>query len=193
MKRPFVCTKATCAKSYTTRFSLRRHMTSHLQVKQHICVICFKSFTLSQYLKEHTYIHTGQKPFQCDFPGCSRAFRQAGKLSLHKKIHSNIVFSIQKCKRTKPTDTCQPFSCMTASSVGDLSCTEDSQDVKSYYKSYSQITYPRVEAETSGELPASLTKESGEDDVHPRSLGLTSPACLLMKNIKKSKKKVLRV
>lgn len=59
MKRPYPCPKADCHKSYTTRFSLRRHMTSHMSVKQHTCVICFKSFTLSQYLKEHMFIHTG--------------------------------------------------------------------------------------------------------------------------------------
>jgi len=73
--------------------------------------------------------------------------------------------------------------------MGDVSCTEDSHDVKSYYKSYQLMTTSRAESD---ELPASLTKESGDEDV-PRSLGLTSPACLLMKNIKKSKKKVLRV
>ena len=59
MKRPFVCKKTGCNKSYTTRFSLRRHVTSHSSIKQHVCVLCFKSFTLAQYLKEHTYIHTG--------------------------------------------------------------------------------------------------------------------------------------
>ena len=99
MKRPFLCKKAGCNKSYTTRFSLRRHLTSHQEVKQHVCVLCFKSFTLAQYLKEHTYIHTGQKPFQCDFPGCDKAFRQAGKLSLHRKFHQNIIFSVQHTRK----------------------------------------------------------------------------------------------
>ena len=87
MKRAFVCKKADCKKQYTTRFSLRRHMTSHTSLKQHVCVLCFKSFSLAQYLKEHTYIHTGQKPFLCNFPGCDKSFRQAGKLSMHKKFH----------------------------------------------------------------------------------------------------------
>jgi uncharacterized Zn-finger protein len=62
-------------------------------------MICFKSFALAQYLKEHTYIHTGQKPFTCEHPGCGRQFRQAGKLSMHRKIHQNIIFTISKVKR----------------------------------------------------------------------------------------------
>ena len=101
MKRPYQCKVANCDKSYTTRFSLRRHIASHSAIKQHVCVLCFKTFTLAQYLKEHTYIHTQQKPFKCDFNGCQRAFRQAGKLSMHKKIHQNIIFSIHRVKRNR--------------------------------------------------------------------------------------------
>lgn len=67
-----------------------------------MCVLCFKTFTLAQYLKEHTYIHTQQKPFKCDYEGCNRAFRQAGKLSMHKKIHLNIIFAITRVKRNRP-------------------------------------------------------------------------------------------
>ena len=108
MKRPYECKVAGCDKSYTTRFSLRRHIASHSAIKQHVCVLCFKTFTLAQYLKEHTYIHTQQKPFKCDFEGCNRAFRQAGKLSMHKKVHQNIIFSIQKVKRNRldPNPVC---------------------------------------------------------------------------------------
>jgi uncharacterized Zn-finger protein len=73
-KRPYVCSKPGCKKEYTTRFSLRRHHASHLS-KRHICALCFKSFALAQYLKEHTYIHTGQKPFACEYAGCGRQFR----------------------------------------------------------------------------------------------------------------------
>lgn len=101
MKRPFFCKKPGCNKSYTTRFSLRRHYTSHSSVKPHVCVLCFKSFALAQYLKEHTYIHTGQRPFQCDFPGCDKSFRQAGKLSMHRKFHQNIIFSVHHTRKSE--------------------------------------------------------------------------------------------
>ena len=98
MKRLHECKVAGCKKTYTTRFSLRRHIASHAVVKQHVCVLCFKTFTLAQYLKEHTYIHTQQKPFQCEVPGCNKSFRQAGKLSMHRKLHQNLIFSVQKVK-----------------------------------------------------------------------------------------------
>jgi len=129
MKRPYECKVVGCDKSYTTRFSLRRHIASHSAIKQHVCVLCFKTFTLAQYLKEHTYIHTQQKPFKCDFSGCTRAFRQAGKLSMHKKVHQNIIFSIHRIKR-RPTvaaterllhNPAAPLNCPLSGAVSALS------------------------------------------------------------------------
>jgi hypothetical protein len=40
---------------------------------------------LPQYLEEHEYTHTGEKPFVCGINGCPETFRQRGKLSIHKK------------------------------------------------------------------------------------------------------------
>ena len=85
MNKPHSCTHEGCDKAFTTRFSLRRHLVSHLPAKQFQCKLCFKKFTLGQYLREHMYIHTGQKPYVCKYPGCGKSFRQAGKLSQHKK------------------------------------------------------------------------------------------------------------
>ena len=100
MKKPYRCqADACCEKTFTTRFSLRRHESTHTPSKQHKCLRCGKTFALGQYLKEHMYIHTGQKPFKCPFEGCTKAFRQAGKLSLHKKLHQNKIFIVQKVKR----------------------------------------------------------------------------------------------
>jgi len=40
-----------------------------------------------RYLKEHVYIHTKDKPYTCGIGGCNKRFRQAGKLSLHRRTH----------------------------------------------------------------------------------------------------------
>lgn len=87
-KKEYCCDFGNCSNKYRTKYSLKRHYLSHMGVKQHQCSFCDKRFSLAQYLQEHMYIHTGEKPFVCKHPGCGKRFRQAGKLSIHKKIHS---------------------------------------------------------------------------------------------------------
>ena len=89
--REYQCDYGNCTKKYRTRFSLKRHYLSHLGIKQHQCPHCEKRFRLVQYLNEHIYTHTGERPFVCNYPGCNKRFRQAGKLSIHKKQHNKIA------------------------------------------------------------------------------------------------------
>ena len=103
------CDYGSCTKLYRTKFSLERHYLSHLGIKQHQCPHCHKRFALPQYLAEHIFTHTGEKPFICPFPGCTKRFRQAGKLSIHKKRHNLVDFS--------------DSSSASATTFGDSSCT----------------------------------------------------------------------
>jgi uncharacterized Zn-finger protein len=86
-EKEFECSHKGCNKGFTTRFSLRRHMVSHKGERKFQCKMCGKFFLLAQYLKEHEYIHTGANPYKCKYAGCDKAFKQAGKLSQHKKMH----------------------------------------------------------------------------------------------------------
>ena len=40
-----------------------------------------------RYLKEHVHVHTKDKTYTCEIGGCKKRFRQAGKLSLHRRTH----------------------------------------------------------------------------------------------------------
>jgi uncharacterized Zn-finger protein len=78
-----------CGKAFANVYTLARHVETHNPNKKHACKVCGKKFSLPQYLKEHEVTHTNDRPFICPFVGCGKNFRQAGKLSLHKKIHLN--------------------------------------------------------------------------------------------------------
>mmetsp|Transcript_63919 Transcript_63919/g.73314 ORF Transcript_63919/g.73314 Transcript_63919/m.73314 type:complete len:305 (-) Transcript_63919:242-1156(-) len=93
-ERQVPCQHPGCGKMFKSRYTLRRHMLTHQEVKKHKCTFCDKRFALKQYLKEHLNIHTGETPFQCTHPGCGKRFKQAGKLSMHKKVH--MLESLQK-------------------------------------------------------------------------------------------------
>ncbi|OMJ91501.1 hypothetical protein SteCoe_5870 [Stentor coeruleus] len=82
----YCCMINNCNKTYSTKFNLKRHVEiSHLKQKKQKCEYCNKLFVSRQNLREHTFIHTGLKPYQCSF--CGEYFRQISQLSLHKRNH----------------------------------------------------------------------------------------------------------
>ncbi len=60
------------------------------QKRKFTCKYCFRDLSSRQNLREHLYIHTGEKPYACDEPGCGQSFRQGSLLSIHRKIHSEV-------------------------------------------------------------------------------------------------------
>lgn len=83
------CYYEKCPRVYSSKYNLRRHVNStHLRIRSFACEKCGKKFTSKQSLKEHFYIHTGEKPFTCYEDGCNKDFRQASQLNVHRrKVH----------------------------------------------------------------------------------------------------------
>lgn len=93
----FCCSAPLCGKTYPSRLSLRRHIdVTHLKKKQISCPQCSKLFASQPNLREHLNLHTGKRPFLCQV--CSRRFRQASQLSLHKREHIlGLISSDRPC------------------------------------------------------------------------------------------------
>lgn len=85
----FVCDFPDCQKAFGTKFSMNRHKVVHSKDRNFKCDHCGRRFALSQYLKEHVYIHTNEKPYICGIGNCTESFRQTGKLAIHRKTHWN--------------------------------------------------------------------------------------------------------
>mmetsp|Transcript_17434 Transcript_17434/g.19681 ORF Transcript_17434/g.19681 Transcript_17434/m.19681 type:complete len:177 (+) Transcript_17434:923-1453(+) len=77
-----------CQRCFTREHTLKMHLESHFNIKRHQCHVCLKRFMLKQYLRDHMFIHTDEKPYACLEPGCGRKFRHKGKLSAHKATHA---------------------------------------------------------------------------------------------------------
>lgn len=51
-----------------------------------MCEACGKSFASKEYLRHHSNIHTGSRPYKCE--QCGRGFAQRNSLHQHLKIHT---------------------------------------------------------------------------------------------------------
>jgi len=54
---------------------------------RYVCHVCNKSFSRPSSLRIHSYSHTGQKPFACPEPSCSKRFSVRSNMRRHMKIH----------------------------------------------------------------------------------------------------------
>ena len=96
MRSKFPCPHTSCQKSYVNSSILKRHIQAfHNDEKRFKCDTCGKCLASRQNLKEHIYIHSGEKPYKCPYQGCSATFRQGTHLSAHKKIRHEDLSEYQ--------------------------------------------------------------------------------------------------
>lgn len=71
-KQTFICDYENCGKELSTLLTLKQHKLIHSGIKQHVCLVCNKKFTLKVYLTTHkqSFLHH--------------------KKSMEQVIHSNL-------------------------------------------------------------------------------------------------------
>jgi uncharacterized Zn-finger protein len=79
MKTKYPCPFESCTRVYLGRKNLQKHLDlAHSTDSQNVCEICNKHLSSKQNLKEHMFIHSGEKPFVCD--QCGASYRQLSQL-----------------------------------------------------------------------------------------------------------------
>ncbi|KAJ7367244.1 hypothetical protein B0H14DRAFT_2373095 [Mycena olivaceomarginata] len=48
--------------------------------KRYVCPECDKAFSTSSHLGRHARVHTGEKSYKCDYPGCETRCSRADNL-----------------------------------------------------------------------------------------------------------------
>lgn len=97
--KSFLCD--VCGTSFVNLSALRKHKSNHNPVRSHHCDECGKNFNKREHLKRHIITkHSDEKPYACQHPGCTKAFKRRDKLQEHQRNHSNeLPFVCQFCAK----------------------------------------------------------------------------------------------
>ena len=94
-EKPFQC--KTCGICYPHSTSLRCHeITAHTKNYPFNCKLCPYKCLDNLKLKEHNYIHTGEKPYSCEH--CSKSFNKVVNLRAHIQA---VHFGIKRAPKTQ--------------------------------------------------------------------------------------------
>ncbi|XP_063692610.1 zinc finger protein Xfin-like [Bolinopsis microptera] len=93
------CPCQICGKRFASAWTLREHSRVHTGERPYECTVCGKKFAHHSNMVRHYRIHTGERPYHC--PYCDRKFAVHSNLTAHYPTHLGIKqFSCGTCHKS---------------------------------------------------------------------------------------------
>lgn len=101
-ERPFECKLPGCGKSFFSSGDLKSHEKTHSGVKTHECETCGKALSSRNALRVHIRaLHTLERPFKCEEPGCGVTYMTRADLDRHLNKHAKAAERTRKLKMSE--------------------------------------------------------------------------------------------
>ncbi|XP_060576624.1 zinc finger protein 37-like [Ruditapes philippinarum] len=97
-ERKFVCNY--CFKCFKQKAHLQKHIKCvHDKIKDHVCAICNKGFSMRGQLILHERTHTNERPYVCKI--CKKAFKDDSYFNRHMRYHTGVrPYACLYCEKT---------------------------------------------------------------------------------------------
>lgn len=79
----FACPWPGCSRFFSRAYNLRSHYLIHTGSKPYICEYCGLSFARNHDMRRHLRVHSGDKPYAC--PNCDKGFSRQDALTRHRR------------------------------------------------------------------------------------------------------------
>lgn len=87
--RNFLCMHPGCGKSFTDNAHLRDHTFVHTGERSRRCAECGRTFARLSTLHDHQRVHSGERPYGCPRAGCDKRYSSRAALRFHVAGHAS--------------------------------------------------------------------------------------------------------
>lgn len=141
--RNFLCMHPGCGKAFTDNAHLRDHTFVHTGERSVHCSTCGKAFGRLSTLHDHERVHTRAQPYACSHDGCDKRYSSRSALRFHVSRHADV--SSATTAATEQQRPC-PSASVTATSTAIHTDSRSSDAVVSVTADHSDVVVSSLHA-----------------------------------------------
>uniref|UniRef100_A0A1B0CXE2 C2H2-type domain-containing protein n=2 Tax=Lutzomyia longipalpis TaxID=7200 RepID=A0A1B0CXE2_LUTLO len=136
-----------CGRICAKRSALDIHVkVMHTHESLGVCEYCGRGFATLTHLRRHITVHTGERPFKCDYKDCGQSFREKTSFIVHQRRHTGEKpYQCEICGKSFKDQSTRKIHYRQHTGENPYSCelcgktTKQKQNLKSHMKHFHKI------------------------------------------------------